>query len=60
MASERLTAAGPIRLLVADKAYDDSRLRNLLAQMDVDAVILSIARCKPLICTIAKSTDNAI
>jgi transposase len=49
MARELLSAAGPIRRLIADKAYDTNRLRNLLTQMDVDAVIPSIARRKPLI-----------
>jgi transposase len=49
MAPELLSAAGPIRRLIADKAYDTNRLRNLLAQLDVEAVIPSIARRKPLI-----------
>ena len=49
MASELLTAVGPIRRLIADKAYDTNSLRQLLAQMDIDAVIPSIARRKPLI-----------
>jgi transposase len=49
MAPELLAAAGPIKRLIADKAYDTNHLRNLLAQMDVDAVIPSIARRKPLI-----------
>jgi hypothetical protein len=39
MASELLSAAGPIRRLIADKAYDTNQLRNLLTQMDIDAVI---------------------
>ena len=38
MASKLLTAAGPILRLIA-KAYDTNPLRNLLAQMDIDAVI---------------------
>jgi len=49
MTDELLAAAGPIRRLIADKAYDTNRLRNLLAQMDIEAVIPSIARRKPLI-----------
>jgi transposase len=49
MAPELLSAAGPIRRLIADKAYDTNRLRNLLAQLDIEAVIPSIARRKPLI-----------
>ncbi len=49
MASELLTAVGPIRRLIADKAYDTNSLRKLLAQMDIEAVIPSIARRKPLI-----------
>ena len=49
MAPELLSSAGSIRRLIADKAYDTNPLRNLLAQMDVDAVIPSIARRKPLI-----------
>ena len=49
MASVLLSAAGPIRRLIADKAYDTNPLRNLLTQMDIDAVIPSIARRKALI-----------
>jgi transposase len=49
MAPGLLAAAGPIRRLIADKAYDTNQLRNLLTQMDIDAVIPSIARRKPLI-----------
>ena len=49
MATELLSAAGPIRQLIADKAYDTNLLRNLLAQLDVAAVIPSVARRKPLI-----------
>jgi len=49
MAPELLAAAGPIKRLIADKAYDTNHLRNLLAQMDIGAVIPSIARRKPLI-----------
>jgi transposase len=49
MAPDLLSAAGPIRRLIADKAYDTNQLRNLLVQLDIDAVIPSIARRKPLI-----------
>jgi transposase len=49
MAPDLLSAAGPIKRLIADKAYDTNHLRNLLVQLDVDAVIPSIARRKPLI-----------
>ncbi len=49
MAPGLLSAAGPIKRLIADKACDTNRLRNLLAQLDIEAVIPSIARRKPLI-----------
>ena len=49
MASELLSAAGPIERLIADKAYDTNKLRRLLAERAVEAVIPSIARRKPLI-----------
>ena len=49
MAPDLLSAAAPIRRLIADKAYDTNQLRNLLVQLDIDAVIPSIARRKPLI-----------
>jgi len=49
MAPELVSAAGPFKQLLADKAYDTNRLRNLLAQLDIEAVIPSIARRKPLI-----------
>jgi hypothetical protein len=49
MAPELLRRAGPIRRLLADKAYDTNKLRHLLAEHGVDAVIPSIARRKPLI-----------
>lgn len=49
MAPELLSAAGPLKRLIADKAYDTNRLRNLLTQLDIEAVIPSIARRKPLI-----------
>jgi transposase len=49
MAPELLRLAGPIRRLLADKAYDTNKLRHLLAEYGVEAVIPSIARRKPLI-----------
>jgi transposase len=50
MAPDLLSAAGrPIKQLIADKAYDTNRLRSLLAQQGVEAVIPSIAPRKPLI-----------
>lgn len=49
MAPELLSAAGPVKRLLADKAYDTNRLRSLLAQHRIEAVIPSIARRKPLI-----------
>jgi transposase len=49
MAPDLLAAAGPIKRLIADKAYDTNALRNLLTQLDIDAVIPSIARRKTLI-----------
>ena len=49
MAPELLRLAGPIRRLLADKAYDTNKLRRLLAEHGVEAVIPSIARRKPLI-----------
>lgn len=49
MAPDLLSGAGSIKRLIADKAYDTNQLRNLLAQLDIDAVIPSIARRKPLI-----------
>jgi transposase len=48
-ASALLAAAGPITRLIADKAYDTNSLRALLAGKDVEAVIPSIRRRKPLI-----------
>ena len=44
-----LSAAGPVNRLLADKAYDTNRLRDLLAQQGTAAVIPSVARRKPLI-----------
>ena len=49
MAPELLNAAGPIRRLLADKAYDTNKLRARLAQDGIEAVIPSVARRKPLI-----------
>lgn len=49
MAPELIAAVGPIKRLLADKAYDTNRLRSLLAEHDIEAVIPSIARRKPLI-----------
>jgi transposase len=49
MAPELLRLAGPIRRLLADKAYDTNKLRQLLAEHCVEAVIPSVARRKPLI-----------
>jgi transposase len=49
MAPELLRAVGPLKRLLADKAYDTNRLRDLLAQQGTEAVIPSIARRKPLI-----------
>jgi transposase len=49
MAPELLSAAGPIKRLIADKAYDTNRLRSHLADQGVHPVIPSIARRNPLI-----------
>jgi len=49
MAPELLRPAGPINRLIADKAYDTNKLRQLLANQSIEAVIPSIARRKPLI-----------
>jgi len=49
MAPELLSAVGPIRRVIADKAYDTNRLRNLLAQLDIEAIIPSMARRNPQI-----------
>lgn len=48
-ASDLIAAAGRIRRLIADKAYDSNRLRAELAAANIVAVIPSIARRKPLI-----------
>lgn len=49
LAPELLAEVGSIKRLIADKAYDTNRLRNLLTQLDIEAVIPSIARRKLLI-----------
>lgn len=49
MAPLLLSAAGPIHRLIADKAYDTNRLRGLLAERGIEAVIPSVARRKPLL-----------
>jgi transposase len=49
MAPELLRLVGPIRRLLADKAYDTNKLRRQLADQGVEAVIPSIARRRPLI-----------
>ena len=46
MASELLDAAGPLKRLIADKANDTNRLRGLLKDRHIRAVIPSIARRK--------------
>jgi transposase len=43
MAPALLVAAGPIKRLIADKAYDANSLRRLLADQGVKAVIPSTA-----------------
>jgi transposase len=49
MAPPLLSVAGPIKRLIADKAYDTNSLRALLADAGTRAVIPSTARRKPLI-----------
>ena len=49
MAADLLSAAGSVTHLIADKAYDTNKLRHLLTSQDIEAVIPSIARRKPLI-----------
>jgi transposase len=49
VAAELLTAAGPIQRLLADRGYDTNRMRSLLAEQGIEAVIPSISRRKPLI-----------
>jgi transposase len=49
MAPVLIEAAGAVRKLMADKAYDTNRVRELLAERDIEAVIPSIRRRKPII-----------
>ena len=49
MAPVLVEAAGPVRRLLADKAYDTNRVRELLAERNIEAVIPSIRRRKPII-----------
>jgi hypothetical protein len=60
MAPELLSAAGPIRRVIADKAYDTNRLSTILAQLDIEAVIPSIARRNPQIPHDCQLTASAI
>jgi transposase len=49
MASTLVAAAGPIKRLIADKAYDANSLRRLLADQGAKAVIPSTAsRRRPI------------
>jgi len=49
MAPALIQNAAPIDTLIADKAYDTNSLRALLAAQEIEAVIPSIRRRKPLI-----------
>ena len=49
MAPALVEAAGHVGRLLADKAYDTNRLRALLAERKIEAVIPSIRRRKPII-----------
>lgn len=49
MAPTLLASAGPIQRLIADKAYDTNSFRQLLAERQIEAVIPSVRRRKPLI-----------
>jgi transposase len=49
MAPTLIAAAGPVSRLMADKAYDTNPLRALLAGRNIEPVIPSIRRRKPLI-----------
>jgi transposase len=49
MADELLSAAGPIKRLIADKASDTNRLRTFLQKRGIEAVIPSSTRRKPII-----------
>ena len=47
MAPSLIALSGPLRRLIADKAYDTNTFRQLLAERGVLAVIPSSARRKP-------------
>jgi transposase len=49
MAPVLVAAAGAIASLLADKAYDTNPFRTVLAQRQIEPVIPSIRRRKPLI-----------
>jgi transposase len=49
MAADLLSTIEPVARVIADKAYDTNKLRQLLASQGTEAVIPSIARRKPLI-----------
>jgi transposase len=49
MAPALIQSATSLARLIADKAYDTNSLRALLAEKDIEAVIPSIRRRKPLI-----------
>jgi transposase len=49
LAPSLLARAGHLARLIADKAYDTNRFRQLLAQLGIEAVIPSVRRRKPLI-----------
>ena len=49
MAAALLAQAGPIRRLIADKAYDANALRSLLGERGAEAVIPSTSRRKAAI-----------
>jgi transposase len=46
VAPDLLSLAGPLRRLIADKAYDTNTFRQLLAEQATDAVIPSSGRRK--------------
>jgi hypothetical protein len=60
MAPDLLSAAGPIKRLIADKTYDTNPLRSLLYDAGTKVVIPSIARRKPLIPYDRKAQRNLI
>ena len=49
MAPSLIALSGPLRRLIADKAYDTNAFRQLLAERGVLAIIPSSARRKPTI-----------